>query len=198
MDLVGVPETKLEAGTPASVLVARGYQEVISYSFNSVPELPGLFEPQQAGVSLQNPISADLSVMRASLIPSLVSTLQYNLNRQQSRARFFESGLRFRLEDGAVQQQPMMAALLYGTRTPESWEGQASAKVDFSTSKVIWKHCWRVQVERAIFRLYARSILRCIRGKRQLFWIAVRSWASSVRCIQSCSASWISQPGVGV
>ncbi len=130
MDLVGVPETKLEAGTPASVLVARGYQEVISYSFIS-PELHGLFEPQQAGVSLQNPISADLSVMRASLIPSLVSTLQYNLNRQQSRARFFESGLRFRLEDGAVQQQPMMAALLYGTRTPESWEGQASAKVDF-------------------------------------------------------------------
>ncbi len=131
MDLVGVSETQLAASLPASVLVARGYQEIISYSFIS-PELHSLFAPQQAGVNLQNPISAELSVMRASLIPSLVSTLQYNLNRQQNRARFFETGLRFRFEDSAIQQQPMMAGLLYGNRVPESWEsGQATAKVDF-------------------------------------------------------------------
>jgi len=129
LNLIGLPETTLTVEAPAAVLVARGYQEVISYSFIS-PELQALFEPQQASVNLRNPISAEMSAMRASLIPSLVSTLQSNLNRQQNRARFFESGLRFRLVDGQLCQQPMMTGLLYGSREPESW-GSSSSPVDF-------------------------------------------------------------------
>ena len=130
LNLVGAPETVLAADVPASVLVARGYREVISYSFIA-PELQSLFEPEQVSVNLRNPISAEMSAMRASLIPSLVSTLQHNLNRQQDRARFFESGLRFRRVDGQLVQQPMMAGLLYGGRQPESWTGGAADKVDF-------------------------------------------------------------------
>ncbi|MBK8675995.1 MAG: phenylalanine--tRNA ligase subunit beta [Cellvibrionales bacterium] len=130
LNLVGVPETSLAADVPAAVLVARGYREVISYSFIA-PELQAMFEPEQVSVSVRNPISADMSAMRASLIPSLVSTLQYNLNRQQDRARFFESGLRFRLEGGRLEQQPVLAGLLYGNRQPESWHGGSADKIDF-------------------------------------------------------------------
>jgi len=120
----------LAADILLDTLVSRGYREVISYSFIS-PELQALFEPEQLSVRLQNPISADMSTMRASLIPGLVSTLRYNLNRQQTRTRLFESGLRFRLLDGHLQQQPVLAGLLYGSRAPESWSANTSTAVDF-------------------------------------------------------------------
>ncbi len=44
---------------------------------------------------LANPISSDLAVMRSTLLSSLIPCVQYNLNRQQSRVRCFELGLRF-------------------------------------------------------------------------------------------------------
>jgi phenylalanyl-tRNA synthetase beta chain len=130
LKLTGMPETALPADVLLNTLVARGYREVISYSFIS-PEMQALFEPEQASVRLRNPISADMADMRASIIPGLVSTLTHNLNRQQSRARLFESGLRFRLVDGELQQQPVVAGLLYGSRTPEAWSASSEQQVDF-------------------------------------------------------------------
>lgn len=130
LDLTGVPETALVSDVLLNTLVGRGYREVISYSFIS-PEMQALFEPTQASVRLRNPISADMADMRASIIPGLVSTLQYNLNRQQNRARLFESGLRFRLLDGQLQQQPVVAGLLYGPRAPEAWSADNNTVADF-------------------------------------------------------------------
>ncbi len=130
LDLTAVPETVLPLDTLLQTLVARGYREVISYSFIS-PELQKQFEPNESSVSVRNPISADLSEMRASLIPSLVRSLQHNLNRQQTRARFFESGLRFRIRDGKIQQQPVFSGLLYGSRMPETWSVDNTVNVDF-------------------------------------------------------------------
>jgi phenylalanyl-tRNA synthetase beta chain len=130
LDLTGMPETTLASDVLLNTLVGRGYREVISYSFIS-PDLQALFEPDQISVKLRNPISADMADMRASIIPSLVSTLQNNLNRQQSRAKLFESGLRFRLQDGQLQQQPVIAGLLYGARAPEAWSADGNAVGDF-------------------------------------------------------------------
>ena len=107
-------------------LVERGYQEVMCYSFVS-EDLQKMFEPEQPAVVLANPLSSELGVMRTSLIPSLVSTLQYNLNRQQQRLHIFETGLRFVpiLENETnldnLKQNPMLAGLIYGTVEPEGW-----------------------------------------------------------------------------
>lgn len=133
LELQPVPETAISFETAASVLVARGYREVISYTFIS-PELQARFSPQEPSIALQNPISSDMSDMRASLLPSLVATLQSNLNRQQTRLRLFESGLRFRLIDGQIVQQPTVAGLLYGSRHAESWTGSGE-RVDFYDAK---------------------------------------------------------------
>jgi phenylalanyl-tRNA synthetase beta chain len=130
LDLTGMPETTLASDVLLNTLVGRGYREVISYSFIS-PELQSLFEPGQASVSLRNPISADMSEMRASLVPGLIGTLQNNLNRQQNRAHLFESGLRFRLQEGQLKQQPVVAGLLYGSRAPEAWCADGNARVDY-------------------------------------------------------------------
>ncbi|TFH85352.1 phenylalanine--tRNA ligase subunit beta [Billgrantia azerbaijanica] len=110
-------------------MVSRGYQEAVTYSFVA-PELQAALLPDAVSPRLANPISSDLSVMRASLFPGLVRALEYNLNRQQSRVRLFEAGLVFRGELDELQQVPMLGALVCGSREPEGWAGAREA-VDF-------------------------------------------------------------------
>ena len=128
--LSGIPETTLPIDGLLNTLVARGYREVISYSFIS-PNMQALFEPDEVSVPLRNPISADMADMRASLVPGLVSTLMHNLNRQQPRAKLFETGLRFRMRNGQLQQQAVLAGLWYGARTSESWNADNNLQADF-------------------------------------------------------------------
>ncbi|MDI5985044.1 phenylalanine--tRNA ligase subunit beta [Halomonas sp. M4R5S39] len=122
-----------EARTPLGRLrrqmVARGYQEAVTYSFVS-PELQQALLPRVVSPVLANPISSDLSVMRASLFPGLVRALMHNLNRQQTRVRLFETGLVFRGELDELHQTPMLGGLVCGTREPEGWAGGRD-RVDF-------------------------------------------------------------------
>ena len=127
------PQAKAEArgDLPAlrRLLVARGYQEAITYSFID-PKLFELFSPGVEPLLLANPISADMAAMRSSLWPGLVKALQHNLNRQQDRVRMFESGLRFVGQLEGLKQQQMLAGIVCGTRLPEGW-AQGRDSVDF-------------------------------------------------------------------
>ena len=67
---------------------------------------------------MKNPISNDLAVMRTSLIPGLLSAAAHNINRQQTRVRLFETGLRF-MPGESLAQTPMLGLLLCGRRMPE-------------------------------------------------------------------------------
>ena len=113
-------ETRGELPNLRRLLVARGYQEAITYSFID-PKLFELFSPGVEPLLLANPISSDMAAMRASLWPGLVKALQHNLNRQQDRVRLFESGQRFVGKLGDLQQQPMLAGVVCGSRLPEGW-----------------------------------------------------------------------------
>ncbi|WP_169393293.1 MULTISPECIES: phenylalanine--tRNA ligase subunit beta [Psychrobacter] len=77
-------------------LVDIGYMEAISFSFSDA-KIEALLNDDDLGevLALANPISSDLAVMRRTLLSSLLPCVQYNLNRQQSRLRFFETGLSF-------------------------------------------------------------------------------------------------------
>lgn len=110
-------------------LVAEGYQEAINYSFID-PDLAKIVCPESQVVSLQNPLSAEMSVMRPSILPGLLSTLGYNLNRQRERVRLFEEGLVFERRDGAITQTRRIAGLVYGSQNPVAWN-QPKQTVDF-------------------------------------------------------------------
>ncbi|UZE97463.1 phenylalanine--tRNA ligase subunit beta [Alkalimarinus alittae] len=110
-------------------LVTLGYQEAITYSFVD-PELQKRLDPENEGIALANPISADLSVMRTTLWTGLLKALMYNQNRQQDRVRFFETGLRFVKQGDDIDQPLMLAGVVSGTRLPENWTG-GSDSVDF-------------------------------------------------------------------
>ena len=113
------------------VLVTRGYQEAITYSFVE-PKLQAVLEPTMKPLPLMNPISSEMGVMRTNLLPGLVQAAQFNVNRQQSRIRFFEMGLRFETnsDDAELRQIPTLAGIVGGRRFIESWDGDAR-KVDF-------------------------------------------------------------------
>jgi len=133
-DLTILPKNESKIGLPLvrNQLVSNGFQDTINYSFIE-PELQKLFDPAIEPIALQNPISADMSVMRTSLWPGLVQSLLHNVNRQQTRAKLFETGLSFH---SIAEQVPMLAGLMYGSRLPESWNG-GDDKVDFFDLKGI-------------------------------------------------------------
>jgi phenylalanyl-tRNA synthetase beta chain len=110
-------------------LVARDYQEIVSYAFVEEQverELCG----NECPVALQNPIASNLAVMRSSLIVGLVGALRFNLNRKQARVRLFEVGACFAKADNEYLQSQRLSGLAYGETQPEQW-GAATRPVDF-------------------------------------------------------------------
>ena len=127
--LAAAPEDKIGLMDIRRVMVARGYHEAVTYSFVD-PELQKAIDPEVDALALMNPISSDMSVMRTTLWPGLIKAAEYNLKRQQSRVRLFETGLRFEPSDGGLKQIPTLAMLATGGRLEQSWTGAADA-VDF-------------------------------------------------------------------
>lgn len=122
-------ETAFDLDRARLTLVARGYHEVITYSFVS-PELQQAIDPGHEGLRLANPISADMSVMRTGLWPGLLGVARQNLARQQGRVRIFESGLRFLPGADGLVQDAVIGGLMIGPAAPEQW-GERSRPADF-------------------------------------------------------------------
>jgi len=122
-------ESALELDRARDLLVDRGYQEAITFSFVDA-ETQQAFMPGSEMITLQNPISSELSVMRGTLWCGLIKAAEHNVNRQQNRVRLFETGLRFIRPEGQVLQQKMLAGVALGSAHPEQW-GEASRAADF-------------------------------------------------------------------
>ena len=117
------PEADLPLKRARHLLVDRGFQEAITYSFVE-PKAMSLLFPHQDPIILPFPISADMSAMRVSLWPGLINAVVYNQNRQQGRVRLFESGLRFIKDEQAengIRQEPLLAGIISGNLADEHW-----------------------------------------------------------------------------
>jgi phenylalanyl-tRNA synthetase beta chain len=128
------PEAANALCTLKKCLVNRGYFEAITYSFID-PRWQRILDPQRPTISLANPLSSEMSVMRTSLLPGLINALKHNVNRQQTRVRLFETGLCFIPEAetsgvDSIRQEPMFAGVICGDIHHEQWAEQ-SRKVDF-------------------------------------------------------------------
>ena len=185
---VTVPVTRLalqpepEAQTPLRsmrhALAARGYQEVVTYSFVA-PELEALLgEGRGQPAVLANAISQDMSVMRTSLWPGLVKTLVHNQNRQQMRARLFETGLVFLRDNNKIDQRVKVACLVCGDQFPEQW-GRTAEATDFfdlkGDTELLLSFCnesssfsFRAEAHPA---LQAGQCARIYRGSQAVGWL---------------------------
>lgn len=116
-------EKTLSLNRIKNLLVDRGYNEVITYSFVD-PKIQKFLYPHENSITLLNPISSKMSVMRLSLLPGLLETIIYNQNRQQNKIRLFESGLRFvpnQYSENNVKQEFMLGGIISGNRYEEQW-----------------------------------------------------------------------------
>jgi phenylalanyl-tRNA synthetase beta chain len=125
------------------LLAALGYQETINFSFVEDAwerDLAGNADP----VKLLNPIASQMSVMRSSLIGSLMQVLRHNLDRKADRVRVFEIGRVF-FRDASVTttdstvrgvRQPMkIAGLAFGTVDGLQWSRKGQGSADFFDAK---------------------------------------------------------------
>jgi phenylalanyl-tRNA synthetase beta chain len=119
-------------------LAALGYQETINYSFVDERwehELAGNANP----IKLLNPIASQMSVMRSTLLGSLLNVVKFNVDRKASRVRVFELGRVFH-KDASIQNtdttvqgfnQPMhVAGIAFGSSAPLQW-GTKEQTADF-------------------------------------------------------------------
>jgi phenylalanyl-tRNA synthetase beta chain len=110
-------------------LAARGFQEVMTWSFVSEKELEllGMGEGSQV---LANPLSRDMAVLRTSLLPGLIAATGRALRRQHSDIRLFEIGHCFRNIDTGFNERARLGLLMSGRRSAEHFSGKAPA-LDF-------------------------------------------------------------------
>ena len=119
-----------------NLMVAAGYAEVINYSFISANAYQRILlppdDPRHASVVLLNPLTEEQSVMRTTLVPSLLETLSRNLSYRSRDLALFE--LRPVFIPCPEQELPneslRLTAVLCGRKAPEGWN-QTAAQVDF-------------------------------------------------------------------
>ena len=129
LDITPQIEGHVGIGRIRGLLVDRGYHEAVTYSF--VDEtLQARIAPMLDGFRLANPIASDMGVMRTTLWPGLIGAATWNVNRQQSRARLFETGPVFIADGGEVRQPRMIGGIAVGSVAPEQW-GDEFRLVDF-------------------------------------------------------------------
>jgi len=132
------PEAQRSAFAVRRGLAAMDYQETINFSF-----VEERWEHELAGnpnpIRLLNPIASQMSVMRSSLLGSLLQVLKFNLDRKAPRVRVFELGRVFRRDAAVLNSettvqgfdQPMrVAGLAYGSADAAQW-GLKELAADF-------------------------------------------------------------------
>ena len=127
------PESAAPVSALKDRLVARDWQEVITFSFVSSANESVLYPARAAGtepVAVLNPIASHLDVMRTTLAGGLIDVLRTNLARQQDRVRVFEAGRCFRRDGEQLDQPLLLGGLAYGDAAPEQW-GAPKRPLDF-------------------------------------------------------------------
>jgi phenylalanyl-tRNA synthetase beta chain len=136
--MLPAPERRRSQHALRERLAAAGYREVINFSFVE-PSWEADFAAETNPIRLLNPIASQLSVMRTSLIGSLVDVVRRNHQRKVPRIRVFELGRVFLRDPGTpdgplsvqgVHQPLRIAAAAFGPALAQQWEG-AERAVDF-------------------------------------------------------------------
>jgi phenylalanyl-tRNA synthetase beta chain len=123
------------------VLAAQGLHEIVGWSFTS-PDLAdrlrlGPEHPLRETVALTNPLSTEQSVLRTTLLGSLLDTGQRNRARGAASVRLFEAGAVYlpRGQQSLPREPYHVGAILTGVARARSWRDGAARRVDFFAIK---------------------------------------------------------------
>jgi phenylalanyl-tRNA synthetase beta chain len=148
LTMLAQPEQQRDIDAVRAQLVARDYQEVITYSFVDAAWEADL-APGAQPIALKNPIASQMGVMRSTLLGGLLDVLRSNLNRRQERVRIFETGRCYHARADGFDQPQRLGGLIYGGAVAEQW-GVAARNVDYFDLKA--------DVEALLWPLSARFV----------------------------------------
>ncbi len=137
---VGVrSEAELVADTVHATLCACGMNETMTYSFvepSDIEKLRMSTEGLGLPVTLMNPLNADQSVMRQSIIPGLLRSVAYNQSRGVKNVQLYEVGVVFSAAEGKKKpkERKRVAGVLAGCMNDAGWN-RAAVPFDFFDGK---------------------------------------------------------------
>jgi phenylalanyl-tRNA synthetase beta chain len=123
----------------ADGLTAQGLHEIVGWSFEGPEQVTRLRIAERPVVELENPMSADQSRLRTTLLGSLLDVGQRNRSRGQSALRLFEAGAVYLpdpADPAALPSEPYhVAVLLSGPVRPATWRDPEPRAADFFAAK---------------------------------------------------------------
>lgn len=135
-----VPSLREEIKT---YFISRGFVEILTQNLYS-PKKMGIFNSSEY-IELENPLGEEYSIMRPSIIPSLLDVIKFNINVGKKDLRLFEIGKEFRKNPSSkrfidgIEEREVLAIGLTGLVYPLQW-GMNSRKVDFYDLKGAIEH----------------------------------------------------------
>jgi len=126
LSVVGQPAVNSAQKRPHTIrrlLAGRGMMEAVTFSFLDA-RTADKFGGGGDALTLVNPISTDLAVMRPSIAPNLLSAIARNMARGEADAAVFEVGPVFP-GDGPDDQRTHATGIRVGMTSPREWTGSA-------------------------------------------------------------------------
>ena len=122
----------------ARQLISFGFNEAMNNSLTKREYEEVFFYPEGESVAMLNPLSADLAVMRRTLLNGLLENVAFNINRRNSDVKLFEFGKVYRKIDGIYEENKCLGIVLSGNFNSESWTGNLR-KASFADLKGLVK-----------------------------------------------------------
>lgn len=119
--------------TISQLLRGIGYREIMTNSLSSDKH----YDDKSQLVYLSNPLSAEMNVMRQSMLFGALESIAYNKNRKQENTRFFEFGKVYQNKEKGFKEKEQLLIIASGKQSEESWETQAKAIDQYYIKSVV-------------------------------------------------------------
>jgi len=140
-------------------------------------------------VHLSNPLSSDMDVMRASLIPGLLQSVAYNINRRAEGVKLFELGRIYQKTAKGFRETPTLSMVFWGSVSQESWEAKPQEIGYYDIKRLL---------QGLLVRLGSKASVDTIEiFKAQKAWLKAADISSTVWCVEIPWRKLLSNKGEG-
>lgn len=162
----------------SELLRANGFREIMTNSLSS----DKYYEEKSQLVYLSNPLSAEMNVLRQSMLYSALESVAYNKNRKQSNTRFFEFGKVYFSKEKGFKETEQLLILASGTQSNESWETSAKNADQYYLRSLVNKvyDLFHVQADKAEIKEVDSKTLQMFGIKDPVFYVALE-WTKAAK-----------------
>jgi phenylalanyl-tRNA synthetase beta chain len=155
----------------AELLKSNGFMEIMNNSLGSEK----LYDDKSNLVYLSNPLSAEMNVMRSTMLYGALESIAYNKNRKQSNTHFFEFGKIYSNKEKGFKEQDQLIIIASGNKTNESWEQKSNAVDYFFIKSICEKICALFGVKSFDYKIeeVESSLLQKFGIKDKVFYAAI-------------------------